>query len=130
MKIDETTRALLKLVSDSGKSVSEKLANALGISRQAASARLRKAIIEGLIVKHGVGRGVEYTLAELRRVHQEYDRKGLREDVVWSSLFAPLVRDLPDNVRDIWRYGFTEMVNNAIDHSGAHTISIWGVRNA
>lgn len=130
MKIDETTHTLLKLVSDSGKSVSEKLANALGISRQAASARLRKAIVEGLIVKHGVGRGVEYTLTELRRVHQEYDRKGLREDVVWSSLFAPLVRDLPDNVRDIWRYGFTEMVNNAIDHSGAHTISIWGVRNA
>lgn len=130
MKIDETTHALLKLVSDSGKSVSEKLANALGISRQAASARLRKAIVEGLIVKRGVGRGVEYTLAELRRVHQEYDRQGLREDVVWSSLFAPLVRGLPDNVRDIWRYGFTEMVNNAIDHSGANTISIWGVRNA
>jgi hypothetical protein len=81
-------------------------------------------------VKHGVGRGVEYTLAELRRVHQEYDRQELREDVVWSSLFAPLVRDLPDKVRDIWRYGFTEMVNNAIDHSGANTISIWGVRNA
>lgn len=130
MKIDETTHTLLKLVSDSGKSVSEKLANALGISRQAASTRLRKAVTSGLIVKHGVGRGVEYTLAELRRVHQEYDRKGLREDVVWSSLFAPLVRDLPDNVRDIWRYGFTEMVNNAIDHSGANTISIWGVRNA
>lgn len=130
MLIDETTHTLLKLVSESGKNVSGKLANALGISRQAASARLRKAIVKGLIVKHGIGRGVEYTLSELRRVHQEYDRKGLREDVVWSSLFAPLVKDLPDNVKDIWRYGFTEMVNNAIDHSGADKISIWGVRNA
>lgn len=130
MLIDETTHTLLKLVSESGKNVSGKLANALGISRQAASARLRKAIAKGLIVKHGIGRGVEYTLSELRRVHQEYDRKGLREDVVWSSLFAPLVKDLPDNVKDIWRYGFTEMVNNAIDHSGANKISIWGVRNA
>ncbi len=130
MLIDETTHTLLNLVSESGKNVSGKLANALGISRQAASARLRKAIAKGLIVKHGIGRGVEYTLSELRRVHQEYDRKGLREDVVWTSLFAPLVKDLPDNVKDIWRYGFTEMVNNAIDHSGADKISIWGVRNA
>ncbi|UJP04503.1 MAG: DUF4325 domain-containing protein [Nitrosomonas sp.] len=130
MLIDETTHTLLKLVSESGKNVSGKLANVLGISRQAASARLRKAIAKGLIVKHGIGRGVEYTLSELRRVHQEYDRKGLREDVVWSSLFAPLVKDLPDNVKDIWCYGFTEMVNNAIDHSGASKISIWGVRNA
>lgn len=130
MLIDETTHTLLKLVSESGKNVSCKLANALGVSRQAASARLRKAVMSGLIVKHGIGRGVEYALAELHRVHQEYDRKGLREDIVWSSLFAPLVRDLPDNVKDIWRYGFTEMVNNAVDHSGADKISIWGVRNA
>lgn len=130
MLIDEATHTLLKLVSESEKNVSGKLADALGISRQAASARLRKAIAKGLIVKHGIGRGVEYTLSELRRVHQEYNRKGLREDVVWSSLFAPLVKDLPDNVKDIWRYGFTEMVNNAIDHSGADKISIWGVRNA
>ncbi len=130
MLIDEATHILLKLVSESGKNVSGKLANALGISRQAASTRLRKAIAKGLIAKHGIGRGVEYTLSELHRVHQEYDRKGLREDVVWSSLLAPLVRDLPDNVKDIWRYGFTEMVNNAIDHSSTDKISIWGVRNA
>lgn len=130
MLIDEFTRGLLKLVSDSGRNVAARLAGSLAISRQAASARLRTAVSKGLITKHGVGRGVEYVLAELFRVHKEYERVGLSEDRVWSSLFAPVVAGLPENVRDIWRYGFTEMVNNAIDHSGANKITVWVVRNA
>lgn len=130
MLIDESTHSLLKLVSDNGKNVAARLASSLGVSRQAASTRLRVAASKGLITKHGVGRGVEYVLAELFRVHHEYDRAGLSEDRVWSSLFTPIVRDLPENVRDIWRYGFTEMINNAIDHSGANKITVWVVRNA
>ncbi len=130
MSISENTRILLKLVSENGRNVSSSLAGILGISRQAASAKIRKAIANGLIAKHGTGRGVKYTLTELKRIHHEYDREGLSEDRVWTSLFAPLVKDLPDNVRDIWRYGFTEMVNNAIDHSAANKISIWIVVNA
>ncbi len=31
---------------------------------------------------------------------------------------------LPDNVASIWHYGFTEMFNNVIDHSGARYVSI------
>ena len=126
----DSTRNLLKLVSDNGKNVSSRLATESGVSRQAASARLRTAVKHGLIVKRGVGRGVTYALAELNRVTQEFERTGLSEDRVWQSMLAPIVADLPENVRDIWRYGFTEMVNNAIDHSCANKITIWCARNA
>ena len=130
MSIKASSRSLLKLVSDNGKNVAIRIATDLGISRQAASARLRAAINNGLIVKHGVGRGVSYALSELSRVHKEFDRDGLSEDQVWQSLLAPIVKEFPENVRDIWRYGFTEMVNNAIDHSGSKKITVWCVRNA
>ncbi|MDX8386124.1 MAG: DUF4325 domain-containing protein [Gallionella sp.] len=130
MTINSPTRSLLKLVSDNGKNVSVRVAAKFGISRQAASSRLRTAIKNGLINKQGVGRGVTYSLAELERVHQEFERVGLSEDVVWRSLLMPMVADLPENVRDIWNYGFTEMVNNAIDHSGSDKITVWCVRNA
>lgn len=130
MSIDASTRNLLKLVSDNGKSVAARLATDLGITRQAASSRLRAAIGNGLIIKQGVGRGVAYALAEMSRVSQDFDRAGLSEDRVWRSMLAPMVADLPENVRDIWRYGFTEMVNNAIDHSGANKITVWAMRNA
>lgn len=130
MAIDDTSRNLLKLVSDNGKNVAVRLAMESGISRQAASARLRTAVKNGLIIKQGVGRGVIYSLAELNRIHQEFERAGLSEDRVWQSMLAPLVSDLPENVRDVWRYGFTEMVNNAIDHSGSNKVTVWAVRNA
>jgi len=130
MTIDGSTRNLLKLVSGNGKNVAIRLAESSGISRQAASARLRAATQRGLLTKDGVGRGVSYALAEMNRVHQEFERAGLSEDRVWQSLLAPIVSDCPENVRDNWRYGFTEMVNNAIDHSGANKITIWCVRNA
>lgn len=71
MLIDESAHSLLKLVSDNGKNVAARLASSLNVSRQAASTRLRIAASKGLITKHGVGRGVEYVLAELFRVHQE-----------------------------------------------------------
>ncbi|MCB1937039.1 MAG: DUF4325 domain-containing protein [Nitrosomonas sp.] len=130
MKNNENIKILLTLVSENGKNVSIRLADKLGISRQAASARLKKAVSSRLISRHGVGRGVEYFLTELDRQHQEYDREGLAEDRVWRSMFAPIAANFPENVRDIWRYGFTEMVNNAIDHSNARKISIWIIRNA
>ena len=42
---------------------------------------------------------------------------GLAEDIVWSRDVRDILGDMPDNVLDIWSYGFTEMFNNAIDHS-------------
>ena len=46
----------------------------------------------------------------------------LSEDIVFSSHIRPLLVDLPKNVLDIWYYCFTEMMNNAIEHSGAQKI--------
>jgi anti-sigma regulatory factor (Ser/Thr protein kinase) len=127
---DDSMRTLLKLVSDDGKNVAVRLAAIEKISRQAASARLRAAVAAGFVTKTGVGRGVAYSLAEMSRASEEYTRAGLSEDRVWRSFLAPLVRDLSENVQDIWRYGFTEMVNNAIDHSASDKIKVGCVRDA
>ncbi|MEO1388302.1 MAG: DUF4325 domain-containing protein [Cyanobacteria bacterium J06634_6] len=53
----------------------------------------------------------------------------LAEDFVWRSEIAPRLGTLPDNVMNIWNYGFTEMFNNAIDHSEGHTIIVYLVRS-
>ena len=41
----------------------------------------------------------------------------LAEDVVWTHDIKSVLGKMPDNVVDIWQYGFTEMFNNAIEHS-------------
>ena len=54
----------------------------------------------------------------------------LEENRVWREFVYPLLADLPASVRDIWRYGFTKMVNNAVDHSEGKKLSVVIVRNA
>jgi anti-sigma regulatory factor (Ser/Thr protein kinase) len=46
--------------------------------------------------------------------------QGLEEDAVWSQMrdLLPQLDNARENVKSILRYAFTEMLNNAIDHSG------------
>lgn len=43
------------------------------------------------------------------------------DDVFWECIH-PFLQDLAGNVRDIWYYAFTEIMNNAIEHSGSSKI--------
>lgn len=48
----------------------------------------------------------------------------MEEDQVWRKDIAIHLANLPQNVLDIWHYGFTEMLNNAIDHSEGDYIRV------
>ena len=39
------------------------------------------------------------------------------------------ISDLPANVRNIWDYVFSEMINNVMDHSGSEVASVHVYRN-
>jgi len=119
---------LAAIARDSG-NVAARLAERYDVSRQSASAWLRKLKQEGVIASSGVGRGVRYRLVTLAEVQQIYRRAGLSEDRVWRELFAPRLGDLPTNVRDIWHYVVTEMVNNAIDHSDSERVTVKVLRD-
>jgi len=62
---------------------------------------------------------------------KEYPLDGkLSEDRVWRQDILPQLTALPDNVRSIWSYAFTEMLNNAIDHSEGSSVVITLTQNA
>ena len=46
------------------------------------------------------------------------------EDVIWRTSVQPLLADLNENVLDICDYGFTEMANNVISHSGSEVLIV------
>lgn len=119
----ETIR-LLELVSENDRNVSARLAEAFNITRQAASQRVRAAIRHGLIESTGRGPGTRYKLATLAKEERAFQREGLEEHFVWSSVLAPVVSEFSTNVIDIWQYGLTEMINNAIDHSNGTKITV------
>ena len=50
--------------------------------------------------------------------------KMLREDAVWEQDIKKHFAGVPQNVRQIWIYGFLEMFNNAIEHSRGEKIRV------
>lgn len=93
------------------------------ITRQAVNKHLKKLVAEGSLTEEGHTRNRSYKLASLVEWVQSYKiSSDLAEDVVWRNDISSVVGVQPANVLDIWHYGFTEMFNNAIDHSGGTII--------
>ena len=126
MKIDKQTLRLcsLRIAEGDGKGIAAALMSEFHISRQAANNHLAELVRNGDLVPFGVTKARIYKLAIKQEASQSFRRDGLAEDAVWRTICAPVVKDLPENVRDIWQYGMTEMINNAVDHSGSPGIHV------
>jgi len=95
------------------------------ITRQAVNKHLKKLVDEKALVQKGRTRNRTYYLHPQEEWEKTFDLNAqLAEDVVWRNDVASSLDQLPENVLDIWHFGFTEMFNNAIDHSGGTVISI------
>lgn len=88
------------------------------ISRQAINRYLRAMVDEGLIEAHGITKNRQYSLKALTNESLGVPLSSdLREDKVWRDKVRPSLNDVRENVIRICQYGFTEILNNAIDHS-------------
>jgi uncharacterized protein DUF4325 len=95
------------------------------ITRQAVNKHLRRLIYEKSLTETGETRKRNYKLAPLVEQRKIYTiSPELEEHVVWDQDISPVLQPLPENVMDIWHYGFTEMLNNAKDHSGGTMILV------
>lgn len=124
-------KQLLKEIYQTGGSVdAAAVAAAFGVSVTAVYSHLEKLEEGGLIASEKQGRTKRYTLSELLTIEHEYPVAGLSEDMILSRDMAALLNDVTSVVRGVFSYVFTEMLNNAIDHSGSETVSIHAYRNA
>ena len=73
--------------------------------------------------RDGMRRDAAYRPGPLRQVVQRYPLAGLQEDLPWQRDFAPCF-DLPPNVARMAQHAFTELLNNAIDHSGGTQVTV------
>jgi hypothetical protein len=107
--------------------ISKVTSHHFSITRQAVNKHLQKLVTEGAIIPSltGQARNRSYKLATLVEWRQFYTiSPDLAEDVVWTKDVAPVLGQLPENVADIWHYAFTEMLNNAISHSGGSRVQV------
>ncbi|MCB2263149.1 MAG: DUF4325 domain-containing protein [Candidatus Thiosymbion ectosymbiont of Robbea hypermnestra] len=100
-------------------------AHKFGISRQAVNKHLQRLVREKALIRRGKTRNQSYSLHTIENWQKRFQvAKDFAEDIVWRSDVAPSLQQLPDNVFEIWHYGFTEMFNNAIDHSGGSRVTL------
>lgn len=106
-----------------GDSLPAHLMQRLGISRRRASGLLRKLVAAQWLCSHGTPRRPRYSPGALRQVVQRYALAGLQEDLPWRRDFAPCFA-LPPAVQRMAQHAFTELLNNAIDHSGGTQVTV------
>ena len=100
-------------------------ADKFGISRQAIHKRLRKLEADGQIRSEGRTKGKKYFPVWLGGVEKTYDLgTQIAEDHIWSQDFKPRLPELEREPRDLCVYGFTEMLNNAIEHSAGTQVAV------
>jgi anti-sigma regulatory factor (Ser/Thr protein kinase) len=93
------------------------------ITRPTVYKYINELVEDKIIEKLGSNRSPHYRLVETV-YNWQYENARLEEDILWSRDVAPLFKDIKSNVREICQYGYTEMVNNVIDHSESGTLAV------
>lgn len=122
---EDIRRFILDNVPDHPSDVSRVTSKHFNITRQAVNKHLQRLTSENTLTETGKTRSRSYKLAPLVEWKGHYPiSPTLAEDVVWTEDVKPVLGPLPENALSIWHYGFTEMFNNAIDHSGGSNIYV------
>lgn len=122
-KGESIPRLIRELLEESGAVSSGTVAERAGVTRQAAHYHLRRLVEAGELAPVGKGRASRYTRRSLWT--KEFEITGLEEDIVWRELSTtvPELETVSEDARTIARYAFTEMLNNAIDHSRSELVT-------
>ncbi len=93
-------------------------------SRQYISSIISDQVRKGTLVREGSGRWSTYALPQYKdylghRLRRRLKLNGLKEHEVLDDIMrvSTLLTRIPENIQSIFNYAFSEMLNNAIDHS-------------
>lgn len=103
--------------------VSRATAEHFGIRRHVVHKQLKRLEAKHLIEGQGRTKARVHRLAKTQS-SKVFKVEGLDEDLVWREFVLPSLRDLAPNVLGVCQYGFTEMLNNVIDHSVSASVVV------
>ena len=115
---------ILRNVQANPRTISRLAGEEFSIGRQGIGRHLRRLVEEGALLQSGRTNNRVYRLAVQEWIGTYPIAGSSDEDVVWRNDVAATLGDLPDNVRNIWHHGFTEMFNNAVDHSAGSRVIV------
>lgn len=122
---------ILSLALKKGRLQSKDIAESLEISRQYSQRILKDLVTEGLLVKLGSTRAASYVVPMLAdQIKWKYDKRFRNQNLAEHSALEDVAKrsqfrqSLPENLKSIFDYAFSEMLNNAIEHSGSKNIHV------
>jgi len=111
---------ILRNVEEYPGSVTSMAARKFGLSRTGIGRYMDRLIEEELLTAEGKTRSRRYKLKPIVDYILPLERGVMppwTEDTVWRDRVLPIMKNVRQNIIDICQYGFTEMLNNVIDHS-------------
>ena len=124
---------ILKALGKSRARTGADMARGLGITRQAVNLQLRQLVQDGVVQKTGATRGCTYRIAQAKGQSsaafsflRQYRTKQLEEDKVFEevAILLQLNRRMSPPAFEVLQYAFTEMLNNAIEHSRSPGVQV------
>lgn len=95
------------------------------VTRTTVHRHLHYLIQQGLILKSGTTRNIKYAAKNTLNRHMLYAIKPtLSEYEVLKKDFQDIFQQFAENINDVCFYGFTEIFNNAIEHSHGSEINV------
>lgn len=126
---------ILEIANKKGKITTKELCSDFNVSRQYLNKLLSELIADKKITKMGSTRSAFYISCEYAESHPEiipnvfqkkYNNELLEEHKVLMDIEKsfPKLTTLPENIQSIFTFAFSEMFNNAIEHSQSKTIGV------
>ena len=123
LNFDHFTQWITAAAREHSHQLADHVVEKTGASRRAAQAMLKRLVDAGWLRREGGFRRPGYTPGALRQVVRSYPLYGLQEDLPWQRDYAPNF-ELPPHVGRMVQHAFTELLNNAIDHSGGTSVTV------
>ncbi len=112
-------------VSDHPKDIVNLTAQSFGISKQAIYRHFNILIKLGVLEAEDKTKSRKYTLKPLVNKYFKFIiNKNLAEDQIWRLNISNFLKSFSPNIIDICHHGFTEILNNAIDHSNGKEVIV------
>ena len=111
---------LLQCISDEEKDFVERTMEKFGVSKSTVYNYLTTLQNNGEVER--VGGSMPYRIVYKTTRFTVDPLRERSEDRLFARDVAPLLAQLPQNLQKIWRYAFTAMLNNALEHSKASAI--------
>lgn len=130
-----TKDAIIARADKKGRITTKELSLEFDVSRQYVSLLVGELIAEKRLIKLGGTRSASYVSLSYAKEHPDlipkffskrYANQSLEEHKVLMEIEGrlPFLAELPENVRSIFTFAFSEMFNNAIEHSQSKHIEV------